>query len=236
MKPHWKVERALQLADAGLNNCQVARQIGVIGEPSTTGSGRTRLRRPLQSRRRLAHGRGCCARCSDRAPYAPGLTIHAYAYLLGLYLGDGMISAHPRRRISAASVSRPGISLDRRGVRRRDEHRPAGEQSVGLSAQARALEPWQERIVARYPGRLLRGLIHSDGCRLTNTSGIPRRPTGIRATSSPTARARSRGSSATPAIGSTSPGGRTGRGTSPSPGARPLRRWIGTSVGRAEAD
>jgi hypothetical protein len=30
------------------------------------------------------------------------------------------------------------------------------------------LEPWQEEIVAAEPGRLLRGLIYSDGCRITN--------------------------------------------------------------------
>jgi hypothetical protein len=30
------------------------------------------------------------------------------------------------------------------------------------------LEPWQEEIVTAEPGRLLRGLIHSDGCRITN--------------------------------------------------------------------
>jgi hypothetical protein len=30
------------------------------------------------------------------------------------------------------------------------------------------LEPWQEQIVARYPGDFARGLFHSDGCRLTN--------------------------------------------------------------------
>ena len=37
------------------------------------------------------------------------------------------------------------------------------------------LEPWQERIVERYPGRLLRGLIHSDGCRVENVIRHPRR-------------------------------------------------------------
>jgi hypothetical protein len=32
-----------------------------------------------------------------------------------------------------------------------------------------ALTEWQERVVARYPMLLLRGLIHSDGCRFMNT-------------------------------------------------------------------
>jgi hypothetical protein len=30
------------------------------------------------------------------------------------------------------------------------------------------LEPWQEEIVAAHPGRFLRGLFHSDGCRAVN--------------------------------------------------------------------
>ena len=30
------------------------------------------------------------------------------------------------------------------------------------------LEPWQEELVAAHPGDLLRGLFHSDGCRVTN--------------------------------------------------------------------
>jgi hypothetical protein len=30
------------------------------------------------------------------------------------------------------------------------------------------LVPWQERAVARFPGQFLRGLIHSDGCRVIN--------------------------------------------------------------------
>jgi hypothetical protein len=31
-----------------------------------------------------------------------------------------------------------------------------------------ALEEWQQRIVDAYPGPFLRGLFHSDGCRVTN--------------------------------------------------------------------
>ncbi len=31
-----------------------------------------------------------------------------------------------------------------------------------------SLQPWQVRIAERYPGRLARGLIHSDGCRVQN--------------------------------------------------------------------
>ncbi len=35
-------------------------------------------------------------------------------------------------------------------------------------ARSILLEQWQESIAAAYPQMLLRGLIHSDGCRVTN--------------------------------------------------------------------
>ncbi len=31
-----------------------------------------------------------------------------------------------------------------------------------------ALEPWQQEIVDAHPWEFIRGLIHSDGCRITN--------------------------------------------------------------------
>jgi hypothetical protein len=37
------------------------------------------------------------------------------------------------------------------------------------------LEPWQQLIAQRYPGRLLRGLIHSDGCRVVNRIRHPKK-------------------------------------------------------------
>ena len=35
-------------------------------------------------------------------------------------------------------------------------------------ARTIALEEWQQQIVDAHPGAFLRGLIHSDGCRMTN--------------------------------------------------------------------
>ena len=37
------------------------------------------------------------------------------------------------------------------------------------------LEPWQQAIVDAHPGPLLRGLFHSDGCRVTNWTVRPLR-------------------------------------------------------------
>jgi hypothetical protein len=122
----------------------------------------------------------------------------SYAYLLGLYLGDGCLSEARR------GVLRLRIVLDERYPGVIDEcavamasvlpmNRPhvqpksgAKAVEVGISSkQLRCLFPqhapgrkherqialadWQARIVARRPDLLLRGLIHSDGCRFINT-------------------------------------------------------------------
>ena len=206
MKPEWQVRRALELSDSGWNNCRISREIGVNRRTvSDWVRGRARLRRPPATyvdpngRRRTA-----CPRCPDFVEFMPGMTAYSYAYLLGLYLGDGTISTHPR------GVYRLRVFLDRAhpliveecaaamglvlptskvGVLRRKDARMEEVYSYsthwrhlfpqhgpGVKHERRiALEPWQERVVGRYPGRLLRGLIHSDGCRVTNTIRHPRR-------------------------------------------------------------
>ncbi len=120
----------------------------------------------------------------------------AYAYLLGLYLGDGCISAHPRGtgyylRIACADAwpgliiecreaitkVRPGIgvytlqkqgctavtSYSRHWPRLFPQHGPGKKHERTI-----ALEPWQQEIVDAHPWEFIRGLIHSDGCRITN--------------------------------------------------------------------
>jgi hypothetical protein len=129
-----------------------------------------------------------------------------YAYLLGLYLGDGCLSAHPR------DVFRLRIFLDLRYPRIVDEcenairdvlpdtnvarlersgsfaRAGAPPSNVQVSAYSKCLPSlfpqhgpgrkherviklvdWQEELVQRDPELLLRGLIHSDGCRFINT-------------------------------------------------------------------
>ncbi|MFE9766437.1 helix-turn-helix domain-containing protein [Streptomyces sp. NPDC005808] len=120
----------------------------------------------------------------------------AYAYLLGLYLGDGCISPHPRGtgyylRIACAdawpgliqqcreaitSVS-PGIgvyTIQKQGcvmITSYGRHWPCLFPQHGPGKKHDrliALEPWQEEIVDAHPWEFIRGLIHSDGCRITN--------------------------------------------------------------------
>ncbi|MGX1473840.1 UNVERIFIED_CONTAM: hypothetical protein RKD50_002648 [Streptomyces canus] len=129
----------------------------------------------------------------DPGPPADG---RAYAYLLGLYLGDGCISAHPRGsgyylRIACADAwpgliqecreaitkVRPGIgvyAVQNEGYRMVTsysaywpslfpQHGPGKRHERAI-----ALEPWQQDIVHAHPWDFIRGLIHSDGCRITN--------------------------------------------------------------------
>jgi hypothetical protein len=120
-----------------------------------------------------------------------------YAYLLGIYLGDGCISAHPRGvfRIRVfLDAAYPGIldevadaigalaPANAVGRHRRPNH------CVEVSSYSKAwpclfpqhgpgkkhdrriaLRLWQWVHVAAHPDLVLRGLIHSDGCRFINT-------------------------------------------------------------------
>ncbi|MFI7340675.1 transcriptional regulator [Streptomyces sp. NPDC050085] len=134
-----------------------------------------------------------CPRCQD-TPSLPADPV-AYAYLLGLYLGDGCIS-HLRRnthflRIACADAW-PGLidlcteamqairpdnkvfRIQREGcqyVTCYSNHWPCFFPQHGPGKKHHrkiALAPWQQEIVDAYPWEFIRGLIHSDGCRITN--------------------------------------------------------------------
>lgn len=119
----------------------------------------------------------------------------AYSYLLGLYLGDGCISAQPRGgyqlRIACADAW-PGL-IDRcraaiTAVRPEDRVYILQRQGcVTVTSYGRhwpclfpqhgrgkkhdrkiALEPWQQESVDAHTWEFIRGLVHSDGCRITN--------------------------------------------------------------------
>ncbi|MEU9299410.1 transcriptional regulator [Streptomyces sp. NPDC048269] len=127
-----------------------------------------------------------CARPTDKA---------SYAYLLGLYLGDGCISPHPRGghhlRIACADAWPGLIEQCRaaiRAVRPDDKVYLLQRQGcVAVTSYGRhwtclfpqhgpgkkhdrriVLEGWQQEIVDAHPWEFIRGLIHSDGCRITN--------------------------------------------------------------------
>jgi hypothetical protein len=137
-------------------------------------------------------GRRCEASCNTRA----GVDEPAYAYLLGQYLGDGCISEgrrHVFRLRIAACDAYPEIMAECEAAMRRvmptskvgrvqqvgctelysnSKHWPClfPQHGPGRKHLRRIiLEEWQERIALElYPEQLLRGLIHSDGCRAVN--------------------------------------------------------------------
>jgi hypothetical protein len=120
----------------------------------------------------------------------------AYAHLLGWYLGDGSL-ARARRGVFVLSIcndaSYPGLNAEvmtsmaacKPGGKPRQRSHPGAavielgwkhwpclfpQHAPGRKHTRRiVLEPWQRTIVERHPGRFLRGLFHSDGCRCTNS-------------------------------------------------------------------
>jgi hypothetical protein len=119
-----------------------------------------------------------------------------YVYLLGIYLGDGMLTLAPknvwRLRIFQDSrytnliascvekivticghkpvlVSKDGggcteiVSHWKHWLCLFPQHGPGPKHRRPIS-----LEGWQRRLVEHYPQEFIRGLIHSDGCRVIN--------------------------------------------------------------------
>ncbi|MFF9490969.1 helix-turn-helix domain-containing protein [Streptomyces flaveolus] len=171
-------KRALALVAQGRSLNSVSRETGI-------------------SRAAIRSWQGRLAPLPRIAPEDPGPPAddQAYSYLLGLYLGDGCISAHPRSgwylRIACADAwpgliqecadaivkVRPGVRVyhvQRQGcvaVTSYSQHWPAilPQHGPGKKHERRiALGSWQQAIVDAYPWEFLRGLIHSDGCRVTN--------------------------------------------------------------------
>ncbi|WP_328503574.1 helix-turn-helix domain containing protein [Streptomyces sp. NBC_00457] len=129
-------------------------------------------------------------------PPGPPTDEVSYSYLLGLYLGDGCISAHPRGTghylriacadawpglIDACEAAMRSVNPARNAYRVQAQgyvsvvgyyaHWPClfPQHGPGKKHERRiALEPWQQAIVEAHPYEFIRGLIHSDGCRITN--------------------------------------------------------------------
>ncbi|MFE9556119.1 helix-turn-helix domain-containing protein [Streptomyces sp. NPDC006703] len=177
-------QKALTLLRGGAKNAEVARQLNVpLG---TVGWWRHEERR----RRGEPYEHPTdCPRCTGR-----DFDHIAYAYLLGLYLGDGHITSKPKQHHLSifCNAAQPGlIDAAEQGMRsvmplpsvkRRQTESCVEVKSFtkhwtcmfpqhgpGKKHERRiALEPWQQAIVDAHPWDFLRGLIHSDGCRITN--------------------------------------------------------------------
>ncbi|MFE9018174.1 transcriptional regulator [Streptomyces sp. NPDC007808] len=177
-------ERALALIATGRSLNSVSKEMGISRAAIRA------WRICIEPRRRTG---GSCPRCQDvPSPPEDGA---AYAYLLGLYLGDGCINAHRRGvyflRIvldnawpgiidaceTAIRSVRPDNSVCRVkkqgcvAVTGSSKHWPClfPQHGPGMKHHRKiVLEAWQQAIVDAHPWAFIRGLIHSDGCRITN--------------------------------------------------------------------
>ncbi|OOC54731.1 MULTISPECIES: helix-turn-helix domain-containing protein [Nocardiopsis] len=130
-----------------------------------------------------------CPRCHDAR-----LDNKAYAYLLGLYLGDGHITTS-RRGVYVLWVfcdnKYPGLMdlcasameavfpvgtfrVSRNGctsVKAASKHWPCLFPQHGKGhkhSRPIVLASWQQKVVDDHPEPFIRGLVHSDGCRILN--------------------------------------------------------------------
>lgn len=198
MRSIQEVRQTLALVEQGVNDCEISRRTGIPRGTIRTWrvGGIPHSTVPTPSDR--------CPACGHTKHRYDRLPLPEYAYLLGLYLGDGSIASHAR------GVFRLGITLDRRypgiirecaeamstvmptskvGIQQRTH-----EQADFVNAYSRSwpclfpqhgpgrkhrrpirLASWQRRLVISDPRPLLRGLIHSDGSRHINTIRHPKR-------------------------------------------------------------
>lgn len=174
---------AIGLLTTGMSLSEASRRTGI--SRSTMRAWRDR---PLRRRR------PDCPTC-----HGARLDSDAYAALLGFYLGDGCISAAPRyyslrvscdkaypriiddvttqilavRPVAKVFVGRaPGVRV----VTSHWQHWPCLFPQHGPGRKHDrpiVLEGWQRTVVQRHPDSFLRGLLHSDGCRVMNWTTRP---------------------------------------------------------------
>ena len=178
-------DAAIALAASGVNDCEIARRLGV--PRSTIRDWRTRVREAE-----------VCPRCW-RTTRAVRFAVGDYAELLGHYLGDGHISPFARtERLrlhldakyptvvdDAEALLRRCFPANRVGRSSRHEgsmvvlcvyhgHLSCLFPQTGPGKQRlrpMLFEPWQRTLVEAEPWRFLRGCIRTDGCVFVNRTG-----------------------------------------------------------------
>ena len=186
-----RVSDVLELRTQGLGARRIARRTGL---PLSTVSDWVAGQLP-RSYRPGTHG---CSVCGGAA-HIPGELPYDYIYLLGLYLGDGSISRHPRDvfklrvfldRKYPAIVAECAKAMQAVAPRNKVNHFLTVSNCFEVFAFSKSwpclfpqhgpgmkhereikLLPWQRDLARVGPELLLRGLIQSDGCRFTNTRG-----------------------------------------------------------------
>lgn len=189
MRPVREFQQVQLLIAAGLNDCAIARQTGIPRRTVQV----WRSHPPKWDRERRA---GNCA----GVHHFDSLPANHYCYLLGLYLGDGCISRHPRAwrlRIvldtkypTIIEACRRAIDTVMPGQHAAVQPRPTNCVEVGLYSKhwpclfpqhgpgkkhtrPIRLQPWQQALVNQATEDFVRGLIDSDGCRVVaNDRGV----------------------------------------------------------------
>ncbi|MFJ9003401.1 helix-turn-helix domain-containing protein [Streptomyces canus] len=180
-------QKALALLRGGARNAEVSRKFSV---PPGTIAYWKHLDRAKRGECPGKHDPKC-PRCDGR-----DLDAAAYSYLLGLYLGDGHISRYSEHRVPNLMItcdeSWPGLMDACEQAMRKVfpdnavcRVRKTGCRNVKVYSKhlhclfpqhgpgkkherAITLAPWQQTIVDAHPWEFIRGLIHSDGCRIIN--------------------------------------------------------------------
>jgi hypothetical protein len=183
LRPQADFDTALSLMEVGRSDYEIARLTGV---PQSTISA-------WRGGRGSGYHRRVAAATRKWRPKAPA----PYCYLLGMYLGDGCVQVNPggsafiaisldsnypgivAEAESAIGVVWPGVPASR--ILRKEgratvlkayhpvlpfafpQHGPGRKHLRSID-----LADWQAELTERYPRELLRGLIHSDGCRSIN--------------------------------------------------------------------
>lgn len=178
VRPKHQMQAVERLAAEGLNKCEISRLTGI---PRSTI--KTWLLDGLPEGK--YRGGGAPLPAEDLPPAE-------YAYLLGVYLGDGHIVRMPRTHLlriycdaryteilseielairavvpgaSTSRVGRPGRCV---AVSSHWKHWPDLLPQHGAGRKHERpirLTTWQRAITTACPGALVRGLLHSDGCR-----------------------------------------------------------------------
>jgi hypothetical protein len=191
-----EVRRVQSFIEAGLNDCEIARRTGIP-------RGTVRDWRHGQLPRFARHDAlESCPSCGHPVHELERLGAQ-YGYLLGLYLGDGCVTAYPRTyRLTiymdrtypqiiteCMSATEHVMPTSKVGIL----HRP-GERMDEVYSYSKSwpclfpqhgpgkkhlrrieLARWQWQLVKADPRPFLRGLIHSDGSRHLNTIRHPKK-------------------------------------------------------------
>jgi hypothetical protein len=177
----------MELVATGQNDSEIARETRI---PRTTV-------RDWRTGNRYKVGCVRCTACGHQPHDFTSLPAPSYAYLLGMYLGDGVLSRAGRTFSLRVAMDRawPDIALECLSAMRAvlPDNRASlccpnvGSNCVVATVYSRQLpclfpqhgpgmkhqrhielQSWQQELVECEPERFVRGLIHSDGCRFVN--------------------------------------------------------------------